>query len=148
MGMYKAFETDKSLEKSGIVIDYGDFRVTVARAGGANKNYTKALEFYTRPYRRAIQTETLPQEVNDKIMMQVYAQAVVMDWETKKGTDENGDPIFIKGIESKDGDIIPVTQDNLVETFKALPDLFEDLVRQSGKSALFRKELDLEDAKN
>ena len=34
MSMYGQFKTSDTLEIQGVVIDYGDFRVTLARAGG------------------------------------------------------------------------------------------------------------------
>ena len=37
--MFDQFETDPVLESEGIWIDYGAFRVKIARAGGANKKY-------------------------------------------------------------------------------------------------------------
>lgn len=143
MSMYKTFQTNSDLEKAGIVLDYGDFRVTVARAGGSNKNFSKVLEFRTRPVKRAIQTETLPLERQEEIMMEVYAQAVIIDWEVK-----SAEGVWSKGIENEDGDIIPVTTENLVDTFKKLPDLFKDIQEQSNKAVLFRKQIDLEDSKN
>ncbi len=44
MSMYEQLETDKALETKGVEIDYGTFRVTLARAGGANKKYEKLFK--------------------------------------------------------------------------------------------------------
>ena len=52
--MYSTFRTDDELERKGIVIEYDSFRVTIARAGGSNKAFERALEAKSRPFRRAI----------------------------------------------------------------------------------------------
>ena len=62
MSMYEEFETDPNLETGGIWIDYGSFRVQIARAGGANKKYLSYAETKTKPFRRAIQAGTMTEE--------------------------------------------------------------------------------------
>lgn len=42
MGL-EAFDTDSELQDDGVWCDYGDFRVRLARAGGTNEKYNKAL---------------------------------------------------------------------------------------------------------
>lgn len=142
MSMYGQFQTDTSLENQGIVIDYGTFRITVARAGGANKRFAKTLEAKTKPFKRAIQTDTMDNERGLEILRETYAEAVVLNWETKK------DGVFVQGIESQDGGILPFNKENVVFTFQNLPDLFTDIQQQAEKSALFRKFLQEQDAKN
>lgn len=154
MSMYSQFKTDAKLEAKGVVIDYGAFRVTIARAGGSNTRYRKALESESKPYRRALATETIDPEVAEDIMRRVYAQTIVLNWEVnenygKKGP--NGEPFeakWKKGIEGPEGDILQVTEKNLVMTFKNLPDLFTDLQQQASKIALFRQDLLESDAGN
>lgn len=142
MSMYGQFQTDTSLESQGIVIDYGTFRITIARAGGANKRFAKTLETKTKPFKRAIQTETMDNERGLEILRETYAEAVVLNWETKK------DNVFVQGIEAQDGGILPFNKENVVFTFQSLPDLFTDIQQQAEKSALFRKFLQEQDAKN
>lgn len=143
MSMYRQFQTDGDLETKGIVLDYGDFRITVARAGGANKKFARILERTTKPHRRAIQTELMDNDLARSVLRQVYAEAVVLDWETKV------DGKLKKGIESADGgDLLLVTSANIVATFEALPDLFTDVQEQASKVALFRQEILEEDAGN
>lgn len=130
--MYKQFKTDNNLEASGIDLDYGDFVVTVARAGGTNRKFAKVMESKTKPYRRLIQTETMSDDIGENILREVYASAVVLDWKTKV------DGEFKQGIEGPDGDLLPFTKENIIATFKNLPDLFTDIREQSAKIALFR----------
>lgn len=138
MGMYDQFKTDGNLETQGIVLDYGDFRVTIARAGGANKKFERTMEFKTKAYKRAIQTETLPNEKGKAILREVFAEAVVLNWEVRKPGKKDGEDTWEVGIEGPSGDVLPFSAENVAATFKALPDLFADIQEQAGKVALFR----------
>jgi hypothetical protein len=141
--MYQAFRSDPDAEKNGVIIDYGAFRVTVARAGGANKAYQRTLERLSRPFRRAIQTETLENEKASDLLKAAYAESVIRNWEVKQP-----DGTWVVGIEAESGELLPFTKDNLIATFNALPDLFSDLMEQAGKAALYRASLRDEAAGN
>lgn len=142
MSMYKNFRTDPAVEAQGIVHDYGDFRITVARSGGGNRAFAKALEAKTQPYRRAIATGTMDAERSLQIYHEVFAETVVKDWEVKV------DGEWKQGIEGPDGSLLPFTVANVVATFKALPDLFLDIKEQSEKTRLFLADVRETDAKN
>jgi len=163
MSMYKQFQTDTNLEKTGVDLDYGDFIVTIARAGGANKKFEKALEAKTKSVKRAIQTETLDNERGKAILREVYAEAVVLKWAVRVASDnkgkpleplklvaeaDGGDSVFVQGIEGPSGDVVPFTVENVAATFKALPDLFSDIQEQAQKVALFRQAVQEAEAKN
>lgn len=139
MSLYTQFETDREIEKTGIVLDYGfnskkqPIQIRIARAGGANERYSKLLELRTKPYRRQIQNETLENAVAEKITKEVYAQTVVLGW---------------TGVEDRDGNEMPFTQENCVKIFTDLPDLWSDVQSQSTRASLFRAEILEADAKN
>ena len=137
MSMYKNFKTDPDLERKGIVIDYGDFRVTTARAGGANKKFAKLLAARTKPHARAIQTDTMDPELALELLRRVYAEAIVLNWETKV----NGE--FKVGIEPEDGSekLLPFNSDNVELTLTNLPDIFTDLQDQASKMSLYLSSL-------
>ena len=141
--MYKQFATDKELEKKGIVLDYGQFRVTVARAGSANHKFVRTHEMLTKPVRRLIEQEILPVEKEREISRQLYAKSVVLNWEVKDDKEK-----WKQGIEAPDGSILPYTEENVINTFAALPDLFADIQIQSSKMQLFRVADREADAKN
>ena len=143
MSMYEAFGTDKDLEKTGIYLEYETFRIKVARAGGGNKRFAKMLEAHTRPYRRAMQTETLGNDRAMELLRLAYVDSVVIDWEVKQGDG------WVQGIESPGGgDLLPFTRANVLETFKKLPDLFAEVQEQAGKATLYRQMVMEEDAGN
>ena len=141
--MYSQFKTNEDLEQSGIVIDYGDFRVTIARAGGANKRFAKLLEARTKPFRRALQTETMDPDKALEILRRVFSEMVVLNWETKI------DGKFKVGIEAPEGDkLLSFNANNIEQTLTNLPELFADLQEQSTKVALFRETIREESAGN
>jgi len=129
----KMFSTDKNIEKEGVILDYGDFKVKIARAGGANKSYQKLFERLTKPHRRAIETETINEKLLGKIMHEVYAKTVVLDWE---------------GVTDDNGDELPFTSETCIEMFQEMPDFYVDIFNQSNKIALFKQEVKETDEKN
>ena len=146
MSMYRQFETDPDLEKQGVIVDYSDFRVTLARAGGANRKFTNQLEVRAKPYKRAMQAETIDRNKLDSIVREVFVDTCVLNWEVNQGTAE--EPKWVPGIEAPDGTILEFNRDNLLDTFRNLPDLYQDLQEQATKAALYRKHMLEEGAKN
>ena len=127
-GLYQAFETNKNLENSGIELDYGKnskgapIRIRIARAGGANKRFAKVLDRLLRPYKRQLANDQLSDDVAKDVMIQAYADAVVLGWE---------------GVEDREGNPMEFSRDNVVKLFTDLPELFLDVQQQSQKAALF-----------
>lgn len=148
MSMYDVFETDATLEAEGIWIDYGDFRVQIGRAGGANKKYLSYAELKTKPFRRAIQAGTMNEERSRALLYDIYAKTIVFNWQIADGVDKDGNTKWKNGIHKKDGGVLEVTPDNIILTFRNLPSLFLDLQQAAEGIALFRKEEIEADAKN
>lgn len=139
--IYKMFGTSPKKETEGIVLNYSDlFWLRAARAGGANETYKKVLTEITRPYRRAIQTETISPEMVTKLMREAAARGLVLAW----GSKQYGDGFM----PDKDGSRMDFSVENVVKFFENLPDIFLDFQEQTGKVSLFiAGELE-EDAKN
>lgn len=134
MSIYSAFETDASLETGGVWIDYGpDGRFRVARAGGANKNFTKKFQRLMKPHRRAIQAEALQDEAAMSIMVEVFVDTVLLGWE--RVTDREGKNLAYSKTAAK-------------KLFADLPELFQDLMTQSQNYAVFLQEIAEVDAGN
>ena len=77
--LYENFETEKDLETDGFWYNFSDetsFRL--ARAGGSNMKFTKAVERITRPYRRQIENESISVEMANSLTIQAFAEAVVL----------------------------------------------------------------------
>lgn len=142
-GGYGSFRSDIGAEQEGVTLDYGPFRVTIARAGGANKAYERILEGLTKPYRRAIQLETLDSKISEKIMKEAMAKAIILNWETlvdADGAPDRDGKTWAQGLESPDtGDLLAYSWETVLEVLqhKEIQNLYHDLRIQSGKEALF-----------
>ena len=139
MSLYNQFGTDKKVEKEGVILQYGNtddgkpIQIKICRAGGANTAYNRAMEAKTKPYRRQLQNGTLDIEVMTSILREVYADTVVIGW---------------SNVEDKDGKPMPFNRDNVIKLFSELPELFADVQEQATNLALFRAEINEQDAKN
>lgn len=145
MGMYNQFETDKSLESEGVWVDYGDFRVKIAHAGGGNKTYLKYAEVKMKPLRRAIDTGSISRERSTALLSDIYAQAIVKGWQISTG---DGEEDWKDGIEGPDGKTMKFNKENVMMTFKALPTLFTDIQTMAASIEQFRLALAEDEAKN
>lgn len=139
MDLYEAFATDQNAETNGVVLDYGlnskgnPIQIRVARAGGANQNFAKTLERKLRPYKRMIANETLDPSIAERLLVETFAETVVLSWE---------------GVLDQQRNELPFTKDNAVRVFTDLPELFADVQKQSQKAALFRVNLREDEAGN
>lgn len=139
MNLYNTFETDKQLERDGIVLEYGrntkdePVSIRIARAGGSNTRFAKILEQKMRPYKRALANESLDNRIAEKIMVEAYADSVILGW---------------TGVQDREGNDLEFNRENVVKVLTDLPDLFLDIQQQSQKAALFRTEIREADAGN
>jgi hypothetical protein len=146
---YDVFKTDKDMETTGVILDYGDFRVKIARAGGANKKFGKLLTARLKPFKRQIEIDSMDETVASGIMVETYVDAVILDMEVKdkeNGTDSN--PVYVQGILDPTGNVLPYNKENAVKFLTDLPELFKDIQAQAGQVALFRTEEQAEEIKN
>lgn len=155
MSMYKQLKTDPSLEKKGVEVTYGTFRVTLARAGGANKTYERLLETRTQPHRRAMKTETMDNSVALDVMRGIYADSIILHWESQ---DHDGNwvvgieaaPPVVDGVPKMDApiQILPYTRENVITAMETLPELLLWFQEDANKLALYRVQYLEEDSKN
>lgn len=138
-GLYDTFKTDADLEKTGVWIDYSTFGVRLAFAGGSNRKYLQMTEKRLKPLRQAIQAGTLDDERARKIFIDIYAECIVLDWQTEI------DGEMRQGIEGPDGELLPFNLENVKKTLTNLPNLFNDIRTQAEMISNFRqKELEAE----
>jgi hypothetical protein len=131
---FDMFATDKAKEADGIVLNYSDvFWIKIGRAGGSNDRYKSIMTEKLRPYRRAIQTDTIDEAASTRVMREAVAEGIVQEWGT--GVYPNGKG-FIPGPRGQEP--IGFSVDNIVKVFEQLPDLFTDVYEQANKVSLFR----------
>lgn len=134
-------ETDPEKERNGVPLDFGDYRVTLRRQGGANERYEQELEKETKPFRAALRAGCLAKSKEEELVFRAFARTCVARWETLV----NG--AFVDGIDMR-GKLVPCNEDSLVAVFKALPGVFLDLREAARGEQLFRKEQQEDDAGN
>jgi len=132
MNVKELFATSEDLERGGVWIDYGTFRVKVAYAGGANRRYTKRMEEVTRPHRRAILNDAFSKEQQLELVKQVVADTVLLAWE---GVEDDGQPV-------------PFSPQAALALFTKYEKFFEDVMQQAQSFANFREEERAAEAKN
>lgn len=133
MSIYSAFKTDKQLEETGIWLNYGDFKIKIARAGGSNKRFENSCKNRLKGYERALQIGALSNDKANELMQEIYAESVILDWE---------------GVKDEDGNTLEYNKENVLKVLKDLPELFKDLEDNSKKIALFRQDILEKDLKN
>lgn len=122
---YEMFKTNKTLETEGVILDYGAFQITVARAGGSNKKFQKVLSDLAKPHMLSMKNQTMDQDLQDRLMVEAYAEAIILNW---------------KGVCDESGKKIPFTKANTIKLFTDLPDLFQNVVEQASKFSMFHDE--------
>jgi hypothetical protein len=139
MSLYNQFETNKEAEIEGVEVQYGanadktvpTFRIS--RMSKANKKYTKALERATRPHRRAIELETMNNDLAERLFMGVFVDTVLLGW---------------SNVQDREGKNIAFNKENALKLFTDLPELYDDLQEKAKKASLFREEAIEEEAGN
>lgn len=122
--IYDKFGTDKKLEQEGVTLDYGDgLEVRIARAGGSNTKFEKAVQLKMRKFGLQAKHDLLDADQMREVMREVLAETVVLGW---------------SGVTDREGNALPFNRENCIKLFKDLPDLFEDVLEQSRKAALFK----------
>ena len=113
MSLYKSFKTDANAEVNGIELDFGSGTIfKIARAGKSNPAFAKASRSRLKPYLFAIKAGTLSDDQASSIMVQVYADSVVLGW---------------VGVTDESGKEMEFNRDNVVKLLTDLPDLFEQI---------------------
>ncbi|HEY0820252.1 MAG TPA: hypothetical protein VGD46_15815 [Rhizobacter sp.] len=161
--LFSQFATDKNIEQEGILLNYGDVRFRVARAGGANRRYNTIFKQKSKPVRRQMDNENLDEKVGERLLAETYAEAVILSIESHR-LDADGNPVFDadgehlwdptfflpadkKAGREKD-EVLPFTVENTVKILLALPELFADIREQAMKLSNFLQAQAEEDAKN
>ena len=135
MSLYSTFATDSSLEQKGILINYGTERFLIARAGGSNDKFKRVFNQKIKPHRRQIDNEQMKDEQMEELLAEVYAESVILGWESRKDKDAP----WVPTLPDREGKPMEFTPANCKKLLLDLPELFRDLQSQASKAALFRK---------
>lgn len=146
MSAFDVFGSSEKLETEGVWQTFGDFKIRIARAGGANKRFARLLEAKTKPYMRAVKTDTLDMDTQVRLLREVFAETVVTGWQVKKTVD--GKEVWADEVEVAPGVYEAFSPASVLKAFVALPNLFTDVQQQANSFAIFRDEVRLANSGN
>ncbi len=131
MSIYELYETDLNRETDGFWYKVNEnISIKLARAGGANLAFSKAMEKKTRPHRKrggAFEGDNVDIEIANVLMKEAFAETIVLDWRGK-------------GFSNKEGKKIAFSVAAAVKLLTDLPDLFVELRDAAGSAANYRLE--------
>lgn len=137
--LYKNYKMDTEKQSSGIPVHFepnDDKSVPtfiVCRMDESNKEYMKALDIATKPYRRQIDLKILPKEKDEEIFVEVFVNSILQGWTNVQG---------------EDGSSIPFSKGNAIKLFTDLPEVLKELRKAASDVALFRSTALDDEAKN
>ena len=134
---YAMFNMDECIEADGFWADYGAFQVRVARMGGKNVMYNKALAAVGKKYNTA-SIKRLDEKKGEKLLNELYVKTIIKDWQV---WDSDGE-CWVDGIHSVDGDgsVIKADFNSIYETFMKYPELRKDILEQSSDKNNYLKD--------
>ena len=124
--LYKTFKTSERNEKEGINIQMAPgvfFKIT--RIGGKNKRYQEYFANLTRPYKRMIDSNALPNELARELLIKAFTEACLLSWE---------------GVSDANGVPLDYSKENAIKLFTDLPDLFDLLNTEASSASNFKDE--------
>lgn len=122
MSLKSKFGTVKNAETEGAWVDVmqnedGSMcRVKLRRSGRRNKDYTKAFDKHTKPYRRIL--DNLDPEIDAKVMRAVIVDSIITEWEN---------------VQLEEGVNLPFNVANVEKVLSELPDLQDFVLRKAGE---------------
>ena len=121
----ESYATDGDLEsKEGVWLKFpGGRRIHVLRAGGSNAAFSRTFSQAIKPYKRQMERNTMDREKSDELMIGVYLDSVILDWD---------------GFTDDAGNDVPYSKTAAHELFTALPELFNDVVNFASDMATFQ----------
>lgn len=134
-----AYKTSDELETKGIMYEVANTRLRLARAGGANKAFNNAWQEAAQKNKRAVANNLLSTDDIMRIACPVYAEHVVLSWETNTGTETQ--PNWVSGIDDGNGGVIEATFENIVKAFQEMPDFFLDVKATAEDIQFYRASL-------
>lgn len=135
MSIEKMFSTNKTFEAEGIWLDYGDEQVRIKRAGASNKQYGRVLSALMKPHKRAIERDSLDDEVAANVLHKAYARAVVVSWKSKNKAGK-----WVEGKMNKGGAQVEASEKNIIDLFGRVPEFFLDIKSSAEQVSLFKDE--------
>ena len=130
--IFSMFDTNKNEEQDGVWADYGDVRILLAHAGGANTEFGKVLQKMSKPYLKLIKNGTLDESISKNIEMSVYLETIIKSIQVKLEGE------WQEGVPTREGGIDPYTPENVKQFLYELPHFYADIKEFSGNHGNYR----------
>jgi hypothetical protein len=147
MSLRKTFKTDLGAEVEGVWIpvainDHNNrpVEIKISRMSSTNKRYTKELNKVTKPHQSAIQNDALDNELAKKMLQEVFADTIILDWRNLPESELTGNDDHVNDLE--------FSRENVLALFAEMPDLYDDWESRAQKAAAFREKEKEDAAKN
>lgn len=132
--LFDNYRTDATAEAKGVWVADSGCEFLLARMGGANTAYQRAMTQAMKPHMRELQLNMMDEATLEPLMRRVFLDTVLLDWRTPKddGTyDEHTIP---------DENDLPVSfsKDAANALLNELPDLYARLREQAQSFANYR----------
>lgn len=75
------FGVDEDAATNGVWVKFGKAKVLIGFMGEANKNFVKAVETYSKPYKRDLDKGTLSNEEGKELLVNIITHGVVYNWD-------------------------------------------------------------------
>lgn len=143
------YKTDQFKETSGVERKYcnGNLAFMIARAGGSNEKYFKAMQKEWKPVQRIADLGELSNEKATEVYWNVYAEAIIL---FAKFLDDDG--TWKVGLGYEDGarepTIVQADKQSLIALFKDAPELFLEVRSDAENRELFLLQDAEDDSKN
>lgn len=139
MSIYKQNATNADAEVHGAWFDFGTNedgslqRFKLARMATSNVKYAAAIRKITTKYKKALELNTLSDELAEKVFREAFVDTVLVGWE---------------GISDEKGKTLPFNRDNALKLLTDLPDVYSALQEFAKAAANYRAASLDEDAGN
>lgn len=121
----KLFKTNKSLEINGVDIEIEGVTFKCRRFHAGSTHVKAAYTRFLKPYQRHLQSNTISEALADKLDKQVFIAGALIGW---------------TGLTDDQGIEIPFTEENALELFTELPELYTSLQNEATKLSNFMLE--------
>lgn len=137
--LYENYRTDRGAESTGVWIEDSGAAFKLARMGGANVKFQRAMTAAMKPYMREIQLGVIDDAVLEPVLRRVFIETILLDWRwTEISEDGNTQTVHDHEIPGPDDLPVAFNSDNAVKLFADLPDLYARLRTEAQSYANYR----------
>jgi hypothetical protein len=129
--LFKKYETNPQMEAEGVRIPIDGCVFICRRAGGGNRRYRAAMALHASARGDAVNSEDqdVAMSAEDEIVMQTFADAVVIGWEN---------------VDNRDDQPWEFTKENFLELMRACPEVWLRLRMEARDAQNYREKVVVE----